>query len=90
MLQRHAPLAVVLAYTLLCGVAWADPPPPAAAPASEPDMGFLEFLGSVDGLAEVNPNYLAQARLAAQHPLPPPKPPPTPPPPGAPQGNNNE
>ena len=26
-----------------------------------PDPGFLEFLGSVDRLAEVNPDYLAQA-----------------------------
>jgi len=28
---------------------------------SDPDPGFLEFLGSVDRLAEVNPDYLAQA-----------------------------
>jgi hypothetical protein len=26
----------------------------------DPDLGFLEFLGSVDRLAEVNPNYLSQ------------------------------
>jgi hypothetical protein len=27
----------------------------------DPDAGFLEFLGSVDRLAEVNPDYLSQA-----------------------------
>ena len=36
-----------------------DPPP-----AEDPDAGFLEFLGSVDGLAEVNPDYLSQANAA--------------------------
>src|ERR1700720_1347568 len=50
-----------------------------------PDPGFLEFLGSVDRLAEVNPDYLAQAdpqraaRLAAKGhaaPAAPPAPPP--------------
>ena len=30
----------------------------------EPDPGLLEFLGSVDGLAEVSPDYLAQAERA--------------------------
>ena len=25
---------------------------------TDPDIGFLEFLGSVDGLAELNPDYL--------------------------------
>jgi hypothetical protein len=52
----------------------------------DPDPGFLEFLGSVDRLAEVNPDYLAQAdpqraaRLAAKGrrvPVPPPPPPPS-------------
>ena len=28
--------------------------------AEDPDAGFLEFLGSVDRLAEVNPDYLSQ------------------------------
>jgi len=27
----------------------------------DPDAGFLEFLGSVDRLADVNPDYLSQA-----------------------------
>ena len=56
--------------------------------APPPDPGFLEFLGGVDGLAEVNPDYLAQAN--PQNPgAPPPKPPvqappaPQPSPPGA-------
>src|SRR5437879_13721971 len=30
----------------------------------DPDPGLLEFLGSVDGLAEVSPEYLAQAERA--------------------------
>jgi len=30
----------------------------------DPDPGLLEFLGSVDGLAEVSPDYLAQAERA--------------------------
>jgi hypothetical protein len=50
-------------------------------PPDDPDPGFLEFLGSVDRLAEVNPNYLSQA--AATPPGRPPgkTPAPTPPPP---------
>jgi hypothetical protein len=60
------------------------------APSAEPDPGFLEFLGSVDRLADVSPEYLAQtdparARLLATGRVPPPPPPPPPPasPPGA-------
>ena len=30
-----------------------------AAPPQQPGAGFLEFLGSVDRLSEVNPNYLS-------------------------------
>ena len=52
----------------------------------DPDPGFLEFLGSVDRLAEVNPDYLAQTdprrapRLAAKgRVVPAPAPPPPPP-----------
>jgi hypothetical protein len=61
-------------------------------PADDPDPSFLEFLGSVDGLAEVTPDYIAQAsapRSAAPPPgAPKPAPPPTAPPnPGA---KNNE
>ena len=60
----------------------------------DPDPGFLEFLGSVDRLAEVNPDYLAQAdlqraaRLAAKGHAAPAAPPP--PPPSAPGVKNNE
>ena len=52
----HAVLAVL---GLACALARSDDtrkPQPA-----DPDPGFLEFLGSVDRLAEVNPDYLAQA-----------------------------
>jgi len=60
----------------------------------DPDPGFLEFLGSVDRLAELNPDYLAQAdpqraaRLAAKGHAPPAAPPP--PPPSASGAKNNE
>jgi hypothetical protein len=69
----------------------------------DPDAGFLEFLGSVDRLAEVSPEYLRQVNGApgARPPakwVPPPapqSPPPRPPqpPPGAPYtqpGQNDE
>ena len=58
-------------------------------PAEPPDPGFLEFLGSVDRLADVNPEYLAQAegRSKAAATTPPPPPPHPPPPPPAPTGN---
>jgi hypothetical protein len=48
-------------------------------PSQDPDPSFLEFLGSVDRLAEENPDYLSQA--AAKVPKPPPAPPSAPPPP---------
>jgi hypothetical protein len=66
---------------------------------TDPDPGFLEFLGSVDRLAEVSPDYLAQARnaqagnaaarprLTARNRMPSPAPPPPAPPSGA---KNNE
>jgi hypothetical protein len=57
-----------------------------------PDPGFLEFLGSVDRLADVNPEYLAQAearsKAAAATTPPPPPPPPPPRPPPAPNAAN--
>lgn len=64
-------------------------------PPEDPDPGFLEFLGSVDRLADVNPDYLAQtdparvARLARTkaHLAPPP---PAPPAPSAPGVKNND
>ena len=60
MFKTRSLLTVLLGYALL-GVAAhaADGPAPA-----EPDAGFLEFLGGVDGLADVNPNYLAQGNVA--------------------------
>ena len=53
------------------------------APPPQPGAGFLEFLGSVDRLAEVNPNYLSQPNPAkaakpAANGAPPPAPPPPP------------
>jgi hypothetical protein len=62
------------------------------APVPPPDPGFLEFLGGVDGLADVNPDYLTQgsgARPGAAPPKPPPNPPPPPPPPVAGAKNND-
>jgi hypothetical protein len=67
-----------------------------SAPA-DPDPSFLEFLGSVDRMAEVNPDYLAQAGRppAANAPAkgaaasPPPSPPP-PPAASAPGVKNND
>jgi hypothetical protein len=76
--------AVLAVLALACALARSDDtrkPPP-----EDPDPGFLEFLGSVDRLAEVNPDYLAQAaaqrtaRLAAKGrpvPAPPPRPQPS-------------
>jgi hypothetical protein len=55
-LHRAAAVAVLSALALGSAIGRSDdtnkaPPAPAA--------GFLEFLGSVDRLSEVNPNYLA-------------------------------
>lgn len=80
------PVATLLcALTLACVVARADDTRKAA----DPDPGFLEFLGSVDRLAETNPDYLSSAARgadpppakpqAAKPPPPPPGPPPAPP-----------
>jgi hypothetical protein len=75
--------AGVLAALLLgCAVVRADD---VHKPAEPPDPGFLEFLGSVDRLADVSPEYLAQVEArskAAAATTPPP-----PPPPSAPNGN---
>jgi hypothetical protein len=82
-LHRAAAIAALGALTLGSAAGRADdtakaPPPPAA--------GFLEFLGSVDRLSEVNPNYLpppGQAKgvrpTANGGARPPPAPPPPPP-----------
>lgn len=44
--------------TLCCAVARSDDAH--KTPPADPDPGFLEFLGSVDRLADVNPDYLSQ------------------------------
>jgi len=72
-------LGVVLA--LGCVVARGDD----ARLAEDPDAGFLEFLGSVDRLAEVNPDYLSQpdppgAKSDAKRAAAPARPPSPPPP----------
>lgn len=86
--------AGVLAALLLgCAVVRADD---VHKPAEPPDPGFLEFLGSVDRLADVNPEYLAQGEArskppaAATTPPPPPPRPPPPPPPSSGNGGHNE
>ncbi len=59
MCTSRAGCAVLAALALACALARSDDtrkPQPA-----DPDPGFLEFLGSVDRLAELNPDYLAQA-----------------------------
>ena len=61
-----APTVAVLALLLLgCGVARADD---ARKGSEEPDAGFLEFLGSVDRLADVSPDYLSQVEGRAKTP----------------------
>jgi len=84
MWRRPTGLAVLTALTLGCMAGRADD----ANRPQDPDAGFLEFLGSVDRLADVNPNYLSQgdpAKAGARPARPAPPggapPPPTPPPP---------
>jgi len=90
--KTTAAVTVLVLYALLSAAARADDTP--HKPAADPDPGFLEFLGSVDGLAEANPDYLAQANVPhapspAATPVKPVVPPPPPPP--APSGvKNNE
>lgn len=76
-LHRAAAIAVLSALTLGSATGRSDdaskaPPPPAA--------GFLEFLGSVDRLSELNPNYLSQPVQAKGARPGGTRPPPTPPP----------
>jgi hypothetical protein len=60
--HRAGAIAVLSALTLGSAIGRSDdaskPPPP------QPPAGFLEFLGSVDRLSEVNPNYLPQPNPA--------------------------
>jgi hypothetical protein len=83
--RRPLSVAAVVALVLAlgCAVAHSDD---GRKSAEEPDAGFLEFLGSVDRLADVNPDYLSQADpTKAARPgdksAPAPAPPPPPPPP---------
>lgn len=56
-LKRFAVLAVLV---LASGAACVDEP----RKTEDPDVGFLEFLGSVDGLAEVDPDYPSEGEAA--------------------------
>jgi hypothetical protein len=84
MRRQRTALAVLGALALGCGALRAADPPPAP----DPDPRFLEFLGSVDRLAEVNPDCLSQAEARAGKPPPSPPPPPPPPPPQPPSAAN--
>jgi len=85
MRRTFAAATVLVLYVLLSPAARADDPPRKP---EDPDPSFLEFLGSVDGLSDANPDYLAQAN--APRPAAPPKPAPPPPPPPASGVKNNE
>jgi len=79
-LQRAAATAVLSALALGSAAGRAD-----GGSQTQPPAGLLEFLGSVDRLSEVNPNYLSQpapTKVAARPPAPSgaAKPPPAPPP----------
>ena len=89
MWHRQRISEVLVALILSCAAARADD---VRNPAEPPDPGFLEFLGSVDRLADVNPEYLAEARSkpAATIPPPPPRPPQAPNAPDGTGGHNNE
>jgi len=83
MSRRRAGLGVLTMVALGCAVGWADDGHKSAP--ESPDPSFLEFLGGVDRLAEVNPDYLSQsgnphtAKAPAKGAVtsPPPSPPPT-------------
>src|SRR5258707_1570936 len=92
MCTRRVGRGVLGVLALACALARSDDtrtPQP-----EDPDPGFLEFLGSVDRLAELNPDYLAQAdpRRAAQlaRGRAPPATAPPPPPPSTGGVKNNE
>src|SRR2546430_5802683 len=50
--------AVLAVWALACALAHSDDT--RTPQAADPDPGFLEFLGSVDRLAEVNPDYRSE------------------------------
>jgi hypothetical protein len=82
---RRASVAAVTALALGCALAHSDVArcDDGRKPAEDPDAGFLEFLGSVDRLADVNPDYLSPSAPSRAQPVnksaPPPAPPPPPP-----------
>ncbi|HUL47426.1 MAG TPA: hypothetical protein VLV25_10050 [Steroidobacteraceae bacterium] len=55
-LHRAGAIAVLSAFALGSAIGRSDD----ASKAPQPAAGFLEFLGSVDRLSEVNANYLSQ------------------------------
>jgi hypothetical protein len=83
-LQRAAAIAVLSALTL--GSATGRSDDASKAPPAPPAAGFLEFLGSVDRLSELNPDYLSPPAQRKTRPTANggtrPAPPPPPPPPG--------
>lgn len=60
--RRAGAIAVLSALTLGSAIGRSDDA--SKTPAPQPAAGFLEFLGSVDRLSEVNPNYLSQPNPA--------------------------
>ncbi|MGH8132204.1 MAG: hypothetical protein ACRETP_03075 [Steroidobacteraceae bacterium] len=89
--RRAAAVAVLSALVLGSAIGHTDDA--RKAPPQQPGAGLLEFLGSVDRLSEVNPNYLSQPdppKPARPAPNGGTKPPQSPPPgPGAPGVKNN-
>ena len=87
-LHRAAAIAVLSALALGSAIGRSDDA--SKAPSPPPAAGFLEFLGSVDRLSELNPNYLpppVQAKGGRPGNNGGTRPPPAPPPP--PPGDKN-
>ena len=93
--HRAGAIAVLSALTL--GSATGRSDDSSKTPPAPPAAGFLEFLGSVDRLSDLMPDYLSQAEWRAKAgagttpPAPPPPQPPQSPdaPPNGPGGHNN-
>ncbi len=88
------PGVACLALLMLGGAAVRAADAPKAA--DEPDIGFLEFLGSVDRLSDLMPDYLSQAEWRAKTsagdtpaPAPSPRPAQAPSAPNGPGGHND-
>jgi hypothetical protein len=90
-LYRAAAIAALSALALGSATGRSDDTSPPRAP--PPPAGFLEFLGSVDRLSDVNPNYLPPAPVKVARPAangtPKPPPPPPPAPVQSPSGEKN-